>query len=745
MGKLGKIARRTFLIGTTAVAGGVAFGYWRLKQPFPNPLEHNLPQGYAPIGDYVLLGPQGVTLITPRAEMGQGIQSALATLLAEELELPWDQVQFAHGPPSKAYFNSGAIADAIPHSPFEDGTASRLIRGVAPLIGKVVAMQVTGGSSSVPDGWEKMRVAGAAARETLKLAAAKLWSTKVASLRAKDGKIQDSAGRSIAYKELAQHLSGIEIPSDLTLKPKSAWTYIGKSMPRLDIPDKVTGKAKFSGDYKPEGLVYASLRLNPYRGPGLDSYDAKAALAVDGVSKIVEVQGGLAVVAKDSWSAMQGAKALTVNWKRPDFPDTMEGQFDACKRAFDGDPASARDDGDCDQALEDSALLSAEYRAPYLAHACMEPVNATVKWQGDQLEMWVGNQNPTEILGLLEKNFQFNPDDAKIHISYLGGGFGRKLEVDYVDYALQVAKALPGQAVQVFFDRTQDLQQDFYRPLALARAKGLVKDKKIHALELKTASLSLMESMAARGAGPEMPGPDPMITMTLNYQPYEIPHYRCQGYRVPKMLPVASWRSVGASQNAFFHESMLDELCVAASLDPVQARMDIIKETVCREVIHTVATMSDWGKALPKGRARGLAFWVSFGVPVAEVVEIEQTKAGIAVRKVYVAADVGVAIDPRNVQAQLISAVNWGLGAAMFNEITLQGGQIKQSNFHDFAPLRMYQAPEIVTKVLEDNPHVRGIGEPGVPPAAPALANAIYALTQKRLREMPFSKTVDFV
>lgn len=748
MGKIGTIARRSFFVGGATVAGGLAFGYWKLKQPFPNPLSQNLAEGQVPLGDYVLLSPEGVTLITPRGEMGQGVQSALALLLAEELELPWEQINIAHGPPSKAYYNRAVIEDGLPISPFDESTTAKLMRNAAPLIGKILAMQVTGGSSSMPDHFERLRVAGAVARETLKHAAAKVWSTKVESLRAHDGKIVAPNGQRISYAELAPNLASITPPREVPLKPREQWKYIGKSMPRLDIPDKVTGKAMFSGDFRPKGLQYAALSLNPYRGHGYSGYDAKIAEKIPGVTKIVELDVGLAVVAKDSWSALKGARALQIQWNRSsEIPETMAEHFQACIEAFDQSPEqlSARDDGNCDQALQDPGTLSAEYRAPYLAHACMEPVNATACLKNGILEMWVGHQAPTEILRLLEKKFGIKPEQTKIHIPFMGGGFGRKSEVDYCDYAVQIAKKIPGIPVQVLFSRRQDMQQDFYRPLAVAQIKGLVKDNKIEAFDLQTASPSLMDSMMERNASLALPGPDPLIAMTLNYQPYQIPHYRCRGYRAKKLLPIASWRSVGASQNAFFHEGMLDELIASAELDPLQARLDLIKEPVCREVLQAVGTLSNWGAKLAPGRARGLAFWVSFGVPTAQVVEIEQQARGIRVREVYIAADVGTAIDPRNVNAQLISGVNFGLGSAMFNEITVQGGQIKQSNFHDFAPLRMHQAPSIHVKLLQDNPFVRGVGEPGVPAAAPALANAIYALTQKRLREMPFSKMVQFV
>lgn len=746
--RLKTIARRTFLVGSAAVAGGVAFGYWKLKQPYPNPLLKHLPEGHTPLGDYVLLGPDGVTLITPRGEMGQGVQSAIAMLLAEELELPWEEIKFAAGPPGKAYYNRAIAEDTMPISPFDEGTMAKLMRGAVPLVGKLLAMQVTGGSSAMPDHFERMRVVGAIARETLKRAAAQTWATKGESLRAKDGKILGTGGQSIAYADLAGSLALVQVPDEVALKPKEQWRYIGKSMPRLDIPPKVKGTAMFSGDFRPKGLVFAALRLNPFRAGGFESYDDKAALAIPGVSKVIEIDAGLAVIAVDSWSAMKGAQALSVQWKKASYPQTTQGHYEACLASLDGEPQNtARDEGNCDKALGSDETLSAEYRAPYLAHACMEPVNATVRWdqgEGGGLEMWVGHQTPTDILDILKKKFQLNPDQAKIHVQYMGGGFGRKLESDYCDYAIQVARAMPGVPVQVFFSRSEDLQNDFYRPIAVGRAQGLVKDKKIHALDLQVAAVSIMDSMMDRNSDLTVPGPDSTITMTLNYQPYQIRHYRCRGYRVSNLLPVASWRSVGASQNAFFHESMMDELITGAGLDPLAARMDLIQEPTCKAVLRAVGKLSRWGSPLPKHRARGLAFWVSFGVPCAQVVEIEQQERGIRVVKVYAVVDPGIAIDPQNVEAQLFSAINFGLGSAMFNEITVQGGRVKQSNFHDFAPLRMYQSPEFELRVLQDNPHVRGMGEPGVPPAAPALANAIFALTQKRLREMPFSKSVQF-
>jgi isoquinoline 1-oxidoreductase beta subunit len=338
-----------------------------------------------------------------------------------------------------------------------------------------------------------------------------------------------------------------------------------------------------------------------------------------------------------------------------------------------------------------------------------------------------------------EKITGIEQKDIHVHTTFMGGGFGRRSEMDYVKQAIEIAKEVEGQAVKMTWTREEDMTHDVYRPAAIARFRGAVVDGLPSAFDLSLSTFSVTASQMAR-IGMSVPGPDVSIVQSAWDQPYTIPNYRVTGYRVPAMLPVGYWRSVGASQNGFFHESIMDELAHAAGRDPLEFRLALISHQPSRKVIEAAAEMSGWGSTLPQGHGRGIAFVLSFGVPVAEVVEVAETENGIHIVNVWVAADVGIALDPGNVEAQLQSAVNFGLAAAMQGEITFEDGKAQQSNFHNYDAIRMDKAPPITVRVLENGTKIRGVGEPGTPPAAPALANAIFAATGRRIRQLPLSK-----
>jgi isoquinoline 1-oxidoreductase beta subunit len=332
---------------------------------------------------------------------------------------------------------------------------------------------------------------------------------------------------------------------------------------------------------------------------------------------------------------------------------------------------------------------------------------------------------------------------VQLHTTLMGGGFGRRAEADFIKTAVHAAKAMPGVPVKLTWSREEDTTHDTYRPLARARFRARVADGAALALDLALAAPSAIESQLAR-IGMTIPGPDMSIVQAAWDQPYAIPHYRVTGYRAPVMTPISSWRSVGASQNGFFHESAIDEIAQAAGVDPVQMRLTMLTHEPSREVLKAVAAMSGWGRELPSGHGLGVAFVLSFGVPVAEVIEVAATTNGIRILKAWAAVDVAIALDPGNIEAQVQSAINFGLSAAIMNEITLKDGVVEQSNFHDYSAIRMAQAPDIEVRVLENGTKIRGIGEPGLPPAAPALANAIFAATGQRIRELPLRKHIRF-
>lgn len=750
MSRLTTIARRSFLVGSVAVLGGAAFGVWRYRQPHPNPLLDTLPEGSSAITPYVRIDAQGVTVITPRAEMGQGVHTTLAALVAEELDVDWDQLRVEHGPPGAAYYNRAMLEEGVPFGALDHSAIADTLRGTMGVLAKFVGLQGTGGSSSVPDAFDKMRVAGAAARFALVAAAAQRLGVPASTLKTASGAVVAPDGRRLTYPELAADAAKIALPDDPPLKLRAQWRYLGQSMPRVDMVGKCTGTATFGIDVRQPGMVFATVRMNPALDAPLKSFDATAARAMRGVLQVVELPGGVGVVADNTWRAFQAAQAIRCEWSAPVYPPTTAALMEAVAASFDPKHKDKqwRNDGDAEQALtlarSAGQVLEAEYRVPYLAHATMEPMNAVAWLHDGQLELWTGTQVPTIARDQAAKLAGLDASRVHVHTTLMGGGFGRRAESDYVLQAVRLAMALPGQPVQLTWRREEDMGHDFYRPPAIARFRGVTGQGTVQALDLRVASPSVLESQVGRiGLAP--PGPDKLIADGLHDQPYGVPHWRATTFRTPASVPVSSWRSVGNSFNGFFVESFLDELAHQAGTDPVALRRTLLTHAPSRAVLDAVAALSDWEKPLEKGRGRGVAFHLSFGVPVAEVVEVTATPDGIRIDRLSIAADVGTALDPRNIEAQLQSGALFGLSAAMFGEITFAGGAVEQGNFHQYASLRIAQVPRIQVQVLESGGPIRGIGEPGTPPAAPALANAIFRATGQRIRELPLRKHIAFV
>jgi len=742
MASIGKIARRTFMVGSAAIAGGVAFGYWQYQKPLPNPL--TAPENGATLTPYVLVDAEGVTLIAPRAEMGQGVQTTLAALVAEEMDLDWGQVRVLHGPASRAYLNSGAFEEAVPFMPTNEGWLAETARGAMHVPAKFLGMQITGGSSSTPDAFEKMRAAGAMARAALVAAAAQRSGVAVSALQTAGGAVVLPDGTRISYPDLAVEAAALGLPDTAPLKPQADWKLLGRSLPRTDMLGKVTGTAQYTADFRHPDMVFATARSNPGIGAGLTRYDASAALAMPGVIKVIEVPNGLAVVANTTWTAFKAAEAIVYDWAAAPYAATSEQMMAETAASFTAGRQDSRnrDDGDVDAALPDNAW-TAEYTVPYLAHATMEPMTAGAWLQDGRLKIWAGNQLPTQVLKEAEKITGLPQDAVEVMTPVMGGGFGRRAEMDFIRQAIHVAKAMEGRPVLLTWTREEDMTHDAYRPMAMARFRGTVDGGKIKALDIQIACPAVLASQAGR-LGISLPGPDVSIVQAAWDQPYTFPNYRTTGYRVPAGVPVGSWRSVGASQNAFFHESAVDELAHLAGVDPVEFRLAQMTHPASRKVLEAVAEASGWGGALPAGHARGVAFCLSFGVPVAEVIEVANTPQGLRLTGAWAAVDVGIALDPSIIEAQVQGAMVFGLSAAINGEISFAGGRAEQQNFPDYEPLRLPQCPPITVKILENGTKIRGIGEPGTPPVAPALANAIFALNGRRLRSLPLGKAIAF-
>ncbi len=745
MSRVGKIARRSFLIGSAAILGGVAFGVYRVKTPYANPLEYGLAEGSATFNPWVLIDAEKVTLITPHADKGQGVASAQAALIAEELDIEFGQFEISFGAPDKAYWNTAMAAEGAPFMASDDSFLAETTRGVMGGAIKLLGMQMTGGSSAMPDSFVKLREAGAVARETLKLAASKQTGVPVARLKTANGAVQLPDGTALKYTELAGIAAGLDPVRNVSLRAPSEWRLIGKPMQRLDMLAKVTGTQGYGIDLQIDGIVHATVRMNPRQGGAINGYDDSAAKAMPGVKAILPITGGVAVVADNTWRAFQAADAIDCDWGPAPYPAEQDDHWAEVAASFTKDQLDKtwRDEGDAAAATAQGAF-EAEYRSPYVAHQPLEPLNAVIRVTDEAVDVWSGQQVPRLLQQIVGKVTGHKPAQVRFHNQFIGGSFGHRLEFEYLKQAAEIAKQMPGTPVKLTYKREEDFAHDFPRHIAMARGKGTVADGKVVAMDLSIASPSVMTSQMGR-VGIPVPGPDMQIVAGAWNNAYALPNLRVRGYRVPELAPVSSWRSVGAAGAGFFFDSFLDELIHEAGADPMAERIRMMNHDLSRKVLETVAEMSSWGGELAPGKGRGVAFVESFGVPTAEVVEVTNTDDGIRIDKVWVAAEVGQVVDPVNFENLVQGGVIFGLGHAMNSRITYADGMAEQANFWDAEGMRNYQCPEIFVKGLENGSKVRGIGEPPVPPAAPALANAIFAATGKRLREMPFNQFVDFV
>lgn len=746
MSRIGTIARRTFLVGSAAVAGGVVFGVYAYKRAPANPLLKGLGDGEAALTPYVRIDKSGVTIITPRADLGQGAYSVQAALVAEELDVAWGSFKVEPGPPSVAYYNGRVAAEGFPIAATDAGLIARTARVFGDAVAKFISLQITGGSSTVPDAYDKLRMAGAVARDVLLQAAAGQTGIAKANLKTRDGAVITPDGTALSYASLASAAAKIAPPSSVALKPEAQWRYLGKPMRRIDVVAKSTGTATFGIDLRLPGMVYATVRTNPRLGGGMKSFDAGAAEKARGVLKIVPITGGVGVIADNTWRAFKAASLLKFDWGPAPYPATSAAIFEAIAASFVDARRDSRfkDEGNVDAALKSGAVLAAEYRVPCLAHAPLEPMNAVVQLKDGRLDIWTGTQIPVFLVVAAAAMTGLRPENIHVHAQLNGGSFGRRLEDDYVRQAIELAKAFPGRPIKMTWTREEDMTHDFPRPPGMARMRGAVQDGKVVAYDLSIAYPSVTASQTGR-LNQSLPGPDVAIVAGAWDQPFRIPNYRVSGYRVPPLMPVSSWRSVGASGNGFLHDCFLDELIRAAGADPLEERLRLCWHEPSRKVLEAVREMSGWGSALEPGRGRGVAFTLSFGVPVAEVVEVTSTPRGIRIDKVFVAVEVGKVLDPVNFENQVQGGVIWGLGHAMNAQITYADGMAEQTNYHAFEGMRLYQTPQIVVRALTNGGEIRGVGEPPVPPAAPALANAIFAATGKRIRELPLSKHIAFV
>jgi isoquinoline 1-oxidoreductase beta subunit len=740
------ITRRSFIVLGAAVVGGAAFGAYKVAEVPANPL---VPApGSTPLNPWVIINADGITVIAPRAEMGQGISTTLAALVAEELDVDWSQVRVLHGPPAQAYYNAGFTERMSNEPDYKLSLADNSPNAILAALPKIFSLQMTGGSTGAIGGYVQMRLAGAGAREALKAAAARRLGVAPDTLTTEGGKVIGE--KTFTYAELAEEAASL-VPDDVPLRDPSTWRYVGKSMPRLDMVAKSTGTETFGIDITLPGMKFASLRMNPKRGGAMTGFDPAAALALSGVDQVIDLGTGIAVIASNTWTAMQAAALVDVQWGAADYPADTAAIMTRIEAAFTTDPDSRlRDDGDVEAELAKGDVIEAEYRIPFLAHASMEPLNATAWVKPDgSVEVWCGNQAPIMTRDAIAAALRIGTDKVTLHTPVMGGGFGGRTDPVPAVLAARVAAAMPGTPVKLTYSREEDMTQDFYRPAAIARLSGRLEGGKATALWGRTAAPSAARNALGRLIGFAPPGPDRATVEGGFDQPYGLPNYRYDGHTADLTVPLGFWRSVGNSMNAFFLESFIDEMAHAAKIDPLAFRLDLMMDTHAPSatLLETVRDMSDWDALKRPGFGRGVAFCYSFGTPVAQVLEVQDTSAGIKITRAWIACDPGLAMDPGIVEAQMTGAMVYGLSAAVQGAITFADQHVVEQNFPDYDPLRMHTTPSFEVKVLQNNGtfgHIGGAGEPGTPPAAPALANALYDLTGKRGRSLPLNQFFSF-
>ncbi|HEX4076091.1 MAG TPA: xanthine dehydrogenase family protein molybdopterin-binding subunit [Candidatus Acidoferrales bacterium] len=704
--------RRNFLKTGLAGAAGLVIGFYLPGRR--EVLAASRLDGSAATPDvlnaFIQVAPDdSITILIAKSEMGQGVVTSLSMLAAEELECDWRKVRTEFAPAAVVYF------DPAFH------------------------MQGTGGSQSINSAWKPMREAGATARVMLIAAAAQKWGVDPSECHAADGTVIHAATkRRATYGSLAEAAAKVTPPQNVTLKDPSQFTVIGKPFKRLDTAIKTNGKAGFGIDVRQPGMVHAVVERCPVFGGKVASFDATKAKAVPGVKDVFQISDGVAVVADNTWIAMQGRKALDVQWDEGPNANVsnetiFQGFADACQKPG----VVSRKEGDAESALNGATQkIEAVYKAPYQAHATMEPMNCAAHIQADRADVWAPTQFQTPTQNTAAQIAGIKPDASFVHTTYLGGGFGRRGWSDFVTEACEISKHMKGPA-QVTWSREDDTQHDYYRPASYVKISAAVgPDGNPTAFTARIAC----DSISRWFFGPDAVknGMDSSSVEGISDTPYDIPNILVDYHMVTGPIPMGFWRSVGASQNGFFLESFMDELAAAAKKDPYEYRKALLaKKPRHLGVLNLAAEKGDWGKPLPKGHYRGIAVLEAFSTYVAEVVEISLDKDGVKVHKVTVALDCGRVVNPNIIRQQAVGAVVYGLTQTLKGEITIDKGRVQQANFDTYDMLRMNEMPVVDVYIVPSEETPTGMGEPAVPPVAPAICNAIFAATGKRIRHLP--------
>jgi len=696
--------RRDFLQVTGTIGAGLVIGF---RIPNRRGVAPFAPNAWLRIGS-----DDSVLVIVDRSEMGQGVTTSLPMLLAEELEADWTRIRFEFAPADKAYIN--------------------------PLFG----LQGTGGSSSVRAAWKPLREAGARARSVLIAAAAQTWGVEPTSCRAEAGAvIHAPSNRRLTYGALAQRAAALPIPAEVQLKDPKDWHLAGKPTKRLDTRFKVNGTAQFGIDVRVPGMLTAVVARSPVFGGKVRSFDATAAKAIPGVRHVVQISSGVAVVGDGYWPAKQGRDTLKVSWDEGPVAQVSSASISSlfAQRATQ-DGAVARHDGDAVAALAGAAQrVEAVYEMPFLAHATMEPMNCTAHVRADGVDIWAPTQFQTGVQMIGGQIGGIAPEKVAVHTTYLGGGFGRRFELDFIMEALETSKAA-GAPVKVIWSREDDIQHAQYRPANYHQLRaGLDTSGRPVAWTHRIVAPSIMARMFPQTVKNGLDGEAVEGGVGL---PYAVPNVHVDYQLTDTGIPVGFWRSVNNSFNAFAVEGFIDELAAAAKQDPYEYRRTLLANAPRdRGVLELAATKAGWGTPLPAGRARGIAVYKSFESFAAQVAEVSVSPAGdVRVHRVVCAIDCGMHVNPSTIEAQMQSGIVFGLTAALKGAITIENGRVMQSNFHDYQMLRIAEMPVVEVHIVPSNEAPGGVGEPGTPPIAPAVCNAIFAATGKRIRRLPIGK-----
>jgi isoquinoline 1-oxidoreductase subunit beta len=747
--------RRTMILTGLAGAGALLVG-WGVM-PARSRLgkgELLLPQtGEVALNGWIKIAQDGSVLMAmPRSEMGQGIHTALPMLVAEELDVPLAQVRLVQAGMDAIYGNVAMFVASLPFHPNQDG--STLVNTGEWMTGKLareLGVIVTGGSSSVADAWGSVRIAAATARAQLAQAASSKLGVGVEQLVFDGGKIS-GGGKSINFAALAADAAAVSV-SDVKLKDAKAFKLVGQSAPRSDVPAKVNGTAQFGMDVRLPGMVFAAVKLCPMLGGSPGAFNSDAALKIKGVERVVQLPAagggtaGLAVIGVTTWHARQGAAAIDVQWQQRPLGALNSEQIEKelAQIAAQGGGFAFHSRGNADTAEQGaSRKIEALYSAPYLAHATMEPMNCTAQLKDGKLTLWVPTQVPQMARDAAAKAAGIGKDDVTVNVTLLGGGFGRRLEVDFIEQAVHVAKHTAGRPVQLVYSREEDMTHDVYRPAHAALLRASVDTNgRISSLRIQSAGDAITPRWFERAlpllAGP-VDAPDKTTAEGLFDLPYDFAHQHMSHSATQMGVPVGYWRSVGHSHNAFFSESFVDELAHATQTDPLAfRRQHLTGEHAKRHlaVLNLAAEKASWGKKLPEGHAHGIALHESFNSVVAQVVQVSMVNGAPRVHKVVCAVDCGQVVNPGIVAQQMEGSVVYALSAALWGKIDIVGGEVQQKNYPQYRMLKLSETPVVETHLVPSNAKPTGIGEPAVPPLAPALANALFTLTGKRARSLP--------